>query len=101
MVKGVSHYADLVPAEVENYVSMQLRVATVREDYLTCLYCRNAKRKQKLFQGSNEVRAHYDDHRKREVGQPDAAGPEPMAMEAMGEATSTDFAGRPTNASLA
>ena len=51
-------YEMLQPAEVENLVALALRVAIPRPD-LTCVHCKNRRRKELCFQGGPEIREHY------------------------------------------
>ena len=44
----------LQPAEVENLVALGLRPG-----YLTCVHCKNRRRKELCFQGGPEIREHY------------------------------------------
>ena len=59
MAAGQSWYHGLTRAEVENWVALGLREGTRREGFLSSLFCKNNKRQQILFQGTNEVRDHF------------------------------------------
>ena len=56
------HYSDLVEAEVATLVGLGLRPAIDKPKFLSCLRCKNSKRKEYKFQGSNEVRQHFQGH---------------------------------------
>ena len=65
IVEEVSHYSDLVPDEVATLVALGLRPATSKDNYLTCIFCKNRRRKEKKFQGFNEVRQHFQQNHGR------------------------------------
>ena len=58
IVGRCQYYHGLGQAEVQNFVSLGLRAADTA-DYLTCRFCKNRRRKQLLFQGSDQVREHF------------------------------------------
>ena len=62
---GQSWYEGLTRAEVEIFTVQGLREATRREGYLSCLFCKSRKRQQLLFQGTNEVRNHFEGNHER------------------------------------
>ena len=62
---GQSWYAGLTRAEVEIFTVQGLREATRREGYLSCLFCKSRKRQKLLFQGTNEVRNHFEGNHER------------------------------------
>eukprot|EP00435_Cladocopium_sp_Y103_P063078 s556_g24.t1 len=85
----VKDYNALQAAELETLVALGLRPAKRESDWLTCLHCRNNRRQEKLFQGTDQVREHFQhNHELPEraevaVPDPDAAA---EAMENMDEA---------------
>ena len=62
IVEDSVHYSDLVEAEVATLVGLGLRPAVERPDFLSCVRCKNSKRKEYKFQGSSEVRRHFQGH---------------------------------------
>ena len=58
-VQQEKQYEMLQPAEVENLVALGLRVAVRREGYLTCVHCKNRRKKELCFQGGPEIREHF------------------------------------------
>ena len=65
------HYSDLVEAEVATLVGLGLRPAVERPDFLSCVRCKNSKRKEYKFQGSSEVRRHFQGHEDLPAEQPE------------------------------
>ena len=65
------HYSDLVEAEVATLVGLGLRPAVERPDFLSCVRCKNSKRKEYKFQGSSEVRRHFQGHDDLPAEQPE------------------------------
>ena len=60
-------YAGLTEAEVQNFMGMGLGLSERKEGWLSCCFCRSNKRTPKMFQGSDEVERHFEDHRWREA----------------------------------
>ncbi|CAJ1450452.1 unnamed protein product, partial [Effrenium voratum] len=60
-----SHYSDLVEAEVAALVGLGLRPSRSKDGYLTCVHCRNSRRKEKQFQGTDQVREHFQQNHER------------------------------------
>ena len=76
-----SHYQDLAEAEVETLVSLGLRAATTADGYLTCQHCKNRKRTEKKFQGTDQVREHFQQNH----GEGDATAEDATAEAAVTE----------------
>eukprot|EP00435_Cladocopium_sp_Y103_P074850 s63_g51.t1 len=85
------HYADLVEAEVTTLAGLGLRPAITQPEWLSCVRCKNRKRQEYKFLGTNEVRQHFQGH--GEVVEPEPVAAEAAAANAMeaavaeGEAT--------------
>ena len=70
----VNYYASLCEAEARNFAGMGLCLTEGKEDWLSCRFCRNSRRKVLCVQGHDQVRAHFSDHRLGEAAVLEAAG---------------------------
>ena len=85
LAAACSHYQDLAEAEVATLVSLGLRPATTGQGYLTCQHCKNRKRTEKKFQGTDQVREHFEQNH----GEGDATGDAAVTEEEAKVATET------------
>ena len=77
LASSCAHYQDLAEAEVATLVSLGLRAAVTAEGYLTCQHCKNRRRGEKKFQGTDQVREHFQHNH----GGEDAPAAEELAEE--------------------
>lgn len=85
-----AHYQDLAEAEVATLVSLGLRPAATAEGYLTCQHCKNRKGTEKKFQGTDQVREHFEENH----GEGDATADAGVTEEEVKVATETVREGR-------
>ena len=78
------HYDDLVADEVATLVSLGLRPSLTKDGYLTCMFCRNRRRREIKFQGFREVREHFQqNHGEKEAENAEEAAAETVDREPM------------------
>ena len=61
------YYDQLTEAELQAFIGMGLCESDRLSGWLSCSFCRSKKRQSKCFQGTDQVREHFQDHRLKEA----------------------------------